>query len=103
MHKISVSIVYAVTEKQWLFETIVARGTSAAELFEMADFRQEIDQLADADLTSLSLGVFAQKIDPDYLLQDGDRVEVYRPLKADPKEVRRQLALMGKTIGKNKR
>lgn len=102
MHKINVSIVYATVEQQWVYETSVARGTSAAELFELADFRQEIDLLADADPTSISMGVFAQKIEADYLLEDGDRVEIYRPLKADPKEVRRQLALLGKTIGKNK-
>ena len=102
MHNISVSIVYATAEKQWLFETTVARGTSAAELFEIANFRRDITALANLSVDSLSLGVYAQKIDPDYLLEQGDRVEIYRSLKADPKEVRRQLAVLGKTIGKTK-
>ena len=103
MHNISVSIVYATAEKQWLFEATVVRGTSAAELFEMANFRRDISDLAELDLSSVSLGVYAQKVDSDYLLEQGDRVEVYRSLKADPKEVRRQLAVLGKTIGKTKK
>ena len=35
----------------------------------------------------------------DEVLQPGERVEIYRPLKADPKEVRRRLAAEGKTMG----
>jgi len=62
--------------------------------------RAQIDALKDKEIDSLSIGVYAEKIDLDYLLEEGDRVEIYRPLTADPKEVRRQLALMGKTMGK---
>ena len=102
MREINVSLVYAITEQQWLFETKVARGTTAAELFQMAKSAPGYELLRQLDLDLLSLGVFAQKIDEDYLLEEGDRVEIYRPLKADPKEVRRQLASLGKTIGKNK-
>lgn len=38
------------------------------------------------------VGIFGTRVPPDRVLADGDRVEVYRPLKADPREVRRQLA-----------
>lgn len=103
MHKINVSIAYATKEKQWLYEAFVARGTSAQELIEMSGFCAQIDALKDKEIDSLSIGVYAEKIDLDYLLEEGDRVEIYRPLTADPKEVRRQLALMGKTMGKNKK
>lgn len=99
MHQISVSVVYATKEKQWLYETRVSRGCSAQDLVEIADFMTEVPDLSDTDIESLSLGVFSQKVNADYLLEEGDRVEIYRPLTADPKEVRRQLALMGKTIG----
>ena len=101
MHKIDVSIVYAERERQWLFEATVARGTSALELFEMSGFVNQIPALHNVNTNELDLGVFADKIDTDYLLEAGDRVEVYRPLLADPKEVRRQLALVGKTMGKS--
>jgi len=103
MHEINVSLVYANPQQQWLYETRVARGTSAIDLIGVSNFMRQIPELAGADVTTLSLGIYAQRIQGDYLLEEGDRVEIYRPLKADPKEVRRQLALMGKTIGKNKR
>ena len=38
MHNINVSVVYATKEKQWIYESVVARGTSAQELIEMSDF-----------------------------------------------------------------
>lgn len=99
MHQISVSTVYATTDKQWLFETRVPRGTSAQELVDLAGFMRDIPSLAKSSIDDLMIGVFAEKVSMDYLLEDGDRVEIYRPLTADPKEVRRQLALIGKTMG----
>ena len=99
MHNISVSVVYATKEKQWLFETIVARGTSAQELIEMSDFFAQIEDLKGGGIDALTIGVYTEKVTMDYLLEEGDRVEIYRPLTADPKQVRRQLALMGKTMG----
>lgn len=38
------------------------------------------------------VGIFGNRVAPNRVLSDGDRVEIYRPLKADPREVRRQLA-----------
>jgi len=100
MATISVSLVYALTDKQYFYETSLPRGSSAEELINLSSFMSEIPELSDADPSDLTLGVFAQKIESDYLLEEGDRVEIYRSLTADPKEVRRQLALLGKTIGK---
>jgi len=100
MATISVSLVYALTDKQYFYETSLPLGSSAEELINLSSFMSEIPELSDADPSDLTLGVFAQKIESDYLLEEGDRVEIYRSLTADPKEVRRQLALLGKTIGK---
>lgn len=99
MHTIKVSIVYATREKQWIYNAIVDRGTSAQELLQESGFLEEVDALMSACLSDIELGVFSQKIAHDHLLEEGDRVEIYRPLTADPKEVRRQLAKMGKTMG----
>jgi len=99
MHTIDVSVVYATEKKQWIYEATVDRGTSAHELLLASGFFEQIDDLKSVSPSSMALGVFSQKIDPDHLLQAGDRVEIYRPLTADPKEVRRQLAKMGKTMG----
>lgn len=100
MHNISVSVAYATPEKQWCYETSVARGTSAEELIDYSGFMNEIPQLVGQKVEGLIIGVYADKVELDYLLEEGDRVEIYRPLMADPKKVRRQLALLGKTMGK---
>jgi len=100
MHEITVSLVFALPERQWVYEARVPRGHSAAELVDQSGFLTEITFLKNKSVKDLALGVFAQPIRMDYLLEEGDRVEIYRPLTADPKEVRRQLALLGKTMGK---
>jgi putative ubiquitin-RnfH superfamily antitoxin RatB of RatAB toxin-antitoxin module len=100
MRRINVSIVYASSSQQWVKEFSVLRGTSAEELIEKSNFLRDIECLKDSDHKKLTIGIYAQKVEPDHLLEEGDRVEIYRPLTADPKEVRRQLALLGKTMGK---
>jgi len=99
MHKINVSIVYAMPQKQWLLELQVTRGTNAEELVQMSKFLEQIDTLRGKTIEQLKLGVYSQKVTIDYLLEEGDRLEIYRELTADPKEVRRQLAKLGKSIG----
>ena len=99
MYKINVSLVYATKEQQWIKEVSMTRGSSVSDLIECSDFLTEIDGLKGKTIEELSLGNFAQKVSADTLLEEGDRIEIYRPLTADPKEVRRQLALIGKTIG----
>jgi putative ubiquitin-RnfH superfamily antitoxin RatB of RatAB toxin-antitoxin module len=99
MHQINVSVAYATAEKQWVHKTCLSRGSNAYDLIENSGFMVLIEALAEQSIDALDLGVFAQKVSHDYLLQEGDRLEIYRPLTADPKEVRRQLALMGKTMG----
>ena len=51
-------------------------------------------------LSTDSAGVFAKLVKPDTVLRDRDRVEIYRPLIADPKEVRKQRAAEGKAMKK---
>ena len=100
MHKITVSIVYATAEKQWLKELRVMRGTSAKELIDQSGFLTEIVDLQGRVVGELNIGIYAQKTDMEHLMEEGDRLEIYRDLTADPKEVRRQLALLGKSMGK---
>lgn len=52
------------------------------------------------DLAKSKLGVFAKLAKPDSVLRDRDRVEIYRPLIADPKEVRKQRVAEGKVMKK---
>ena len=101
LHIINVSLVYAEKQQQWFKEVTVPRGTTAGELIEQTQILAQVPGLTPQSLGELVLGVYAEKVSLDYMLEEGDRLEIYRPLTADPKEVRRQLALLGKTMGKN--
>ena len=52
------------------------------------------------DLKKNKIGVFAKLAKADTVLRDRDRIEIYRPLIADPKEVRKQRAAEGKVMKK---
>lgn len=99
MHQINVSVVYATPKKQWLIELRVPRGTNAEELILESRLLDQVGALQGRAVDDLTFGVYAQKVQADYLLEEGDRLEIYRELTADPKEVRRQLAKLGKTMG----
>ncbi len=93
---IKVEIAYALPDKQRLIELKVPAGTTA---FEAAARSGITDSFPDLDLEAAPMGVFGQALGTKgtaaakgYVLQDGDRVEIYRPLKADPKEARRKRA-----------
>lgn len=89
-------VVYATPERQLLLPLTVPQGTTALELVRLSPMAAEFPE---ADFTDPTLGVFAQPVSHDYVVKEGDRIEIYRPLTADPKEVRRQLALAGLTMG----
>jgi putative ubiquitin-RnfH superfamily antitoxin RatB of RatAB toxin-antitoxin module len=54
-----------------------------------------LQHFPEIDVEACDLGVFGKAVAPTYELSDGDRIEIYRPLVADPKEIRRQRAEMG--------
>lgn len=87
--KIDVSVAYATPEVQRVVALRVEEGTTLMQAIELSEITQEFPE---ADLSPDNLGVFSRKQPPDYVLQAGDRVEIYRPLIADPKEVRRKRA-----------
>lgn len=98
--RINVEVVYALPEHQRLVPLELAAGSSARQAVEQSGLLAEFPEI---ELANAHLGIFGKLIAAETLLQDGDRVEIYRPLKADPKEVRRQLAAAGKTMGRDKR
>ncbi|MFP4209446.1 MAG: RnfH family protein [Wenzhouxiangella sp.] len=89
MAKLTVEVAAALPERQIVIELHLVEGSTAAEAIEAADLANRLPGFA-VDLQRI--GVFGRPCRPDRVLADGDRVELYRPLKADPKEVRRQLA-----------
>jgi putative ubiquitin-RnfH superfamily antitoxin RatB of RatAB toxin-antitoxin module len=87
----TVEVAYALPEKQALLSVKVSEGVTALQAVQQSGIGQQFSELA-LDSPALELGVFGQVVPHDYPLQPGDRVEIYRPLKADPKEARKARA-----------
>lgn len=87
--RIAIEIVYATPERQELLEIQVDRGTTAREAIALSGLREMFPQMV---VDEKALGVFSRKVSPDHVLEPGDRLEIYRPLIADPKESRRRRA-----------
>ena len=87
--KLSVEVAYALPDLQVIVSLEVDAGTTALQTVELSGIRQQFCELEEAELV---LGVFGRKRPAEHVLRAGDRVEIYRDLIADPKEVRRQRA-----------
>ena len=87
---ISVEVAYALPEKQKIIALEVPEGTNAYTAVTQSEISHHFQGL---DIDSAAMGVFGKVIKPkDYLLVEGDRVEIYRPLQADPKAARKARA-----------
>jgi putative ubiquitin-RnfH superfamily antitoxin RatB of RatAB toxin-antitoxin module len=86
---ITVEVAYALPQRQALLAVDVPAGTTAIEAARLSGVA---GQFEDIDLDNAKLGIFGKLVAPGQVLQEGDRVEIYRPLIADPKEVRKARA-----------
>jgi uncharacterized protein len=93
---ITVEVAYALPHKQKIVELLVAPGTTALQAVERSGLDKDFP---DIDYATAKLGLFGQALGTkglkkahEHELQAGDRIEIYRPLTADPKEVRRKRA-----------
>lgn len=64
-------------------------GATVADAIERSGIRR---RYPDLDIRPDRLGIFSRKTSPESVLRDGDRVEIYRALRVDPKEARRRRA-----------
>lgn len=87
---IRVEVVLAMPGRQELVALEVETGTTLAGAITLSGLPERFEGF---ELDLKKVGIFGQKASPERVLVDGDRVEIYRPLIADPKEVRRQRAL----------
>jgi putative ubiquitin-RnfH superfamily antitoxin RatB of RatAB toxin-antitoxin module len=94
-----VEVAYALAERQWLVAIDVAVGTTAGEAVAQSGLVGQHPALAAGPL---HLALFGRVVATEQALREGDRVEVLRPLVADPKEVRRSLAAEGKVMGRRR-
>ena len=87
--KIAVEVAYALPEKQYLQRVTLQEGATVEEAIRASGL---LELRTDIDLTKNKVGTYSRPAKLSDSVHDGDRVEIYRPLIADPKELRRQRA-----------
>lgn len=90
---INVEVAYALPHKQAILQVAVPVGATALEAAQKSGITRQFE---DIDLDNAKLGIFGKVVAPTQVLREGERVEIYRPLLADPKEVRKARAARAK-------
>lgn len=82
-----VGVAYATPARQLWLEVEVPEGATALHAIERSGILAEYPEI---DLSTQKLGIFGKLAKPDAVLKEGDRVEIYRPITADPKTAKRK-------------
>ena len=90
---IAVEVAYALPDWQEIIALEVEPGTTAREAVARSAINRSFPEI---NVERVELGIFGKAVKPDHPLHAGDRVEIYRPLIADPKAVRKQRAAAAK-------
>lgn len=97
MSLIQVEVVYALPNKQTILSLRVPVGEQVRQVIEQSGILQQYPEI---NLNSNMVGIFGRQVKLEQTLQNGDRIEIYRPLLADPKEIRRRRAEQAKEEGR---
>lgn len=89
MNTIAVQVVYALPDKQYLYKLSVPIGSTVLDVIKLSPILKVRSEI---ELDNLKVGVYSRIVKLTDIVKDGDRVEIYRPLVADPKELRRKRA-----------
>ena len=92
---IRIEVCYAKPEVQAMVALTVPAGTTALQAAQQSGLAGRYPEI---DLTKQALGIRGKRVEGERVLEEGDRLEILRPLTADPKETRRRLAAKGKTM-----
>ena len=84
--RIEIEIVYALPDEQFTQTLRVERGTTIEQAIEQSGFLLRYPGMA---MDPTNVGIYGRRADPSTVLREFDRVEIYRPLIADPKQARR--------------
>ena len=96
VESIRIEVCYAKPEMQAMVALTVPAGTTALQAAQQSGLAGRHPEI---DLSKQTLGIRGKRVEPGRVLEEGDRVEILRPLSADPKETRRRLAIKGKVMG----
>ncbi|MEA9392413.1 RnfH family protein [Acerihabitans sp. TG2] len=86
---IHVEVVYALPDRQYRHQITLADGSTLEQAIQASGI---LRQRKDIDLAKNKVGIFSRPAKLADKINDGDRVEIYRPLLIDPKDLRRQRA-----------
>jgi len=89
---LTVEVAYALPDRQCVMSLSLPAGATVGDALDAVADRPPFDAL---DLAAVPIGVFGDRCGRDRSLADGDRVEVYRPLRMEPREARRWRARRG--------
>ncbi|WP_299022147.1 RnfH family protein [uncultured Photobacterium sp.] len=90
---IHVEVVYALPQVQRVIKLAITPDTKVQEIIEQSGV---LEMYSEIDLKKNKVGVYSRNVRLDATVHDGDRIEIYRPLLADPKEIRRKRAEQAK-------
>ncbi len=97
VHEIQVEVAYALPDQQIILPVKVQESCTVEEAIQRSGI---LERFPEIQLAQTKVGIFSKLTKLDSILRDKDRVEIYRPLIADPKEVRRKRAEEGKVMKK---
>ena len=89
MNQINIEIAYALPDRSYLKSFKVDEGTMIQTAILQSGILQQFTEI---DLRENKVGIYSRPAKLTDQLKDGDRIEIYRPLLADPKEIRRKRA-----------
>ncbi|TKI06791.1 RnfH family protein [Martelella alba] len=89
MPEIRVAVAYALPERQYLRNITLPEGSTVRQAIDASGI---LELRGDIHLDQNQVGIFSKVVSLETTLHDGDRVEIYRPLLVDPKELRRRRA-----------
>ncbi|NOR66175.1 MAG: RnfH family protein [Woeseiaceae bacterium] len=92
----AIEVVFALPERQELISLTVEPGTTVAMAIRQCAIG---DLFPEEDLAKCQAGIWGKPVGRDHPLKDGDRLELYRRLSMDPREARRKLAAVGRSMG----
>ncbi|GAA0356509.1 RnfH family protein [Bowmanella denitrificans] len=95
--QIRLEVVYALPNKQALLEVVVERGTTVQEAIQASGL---LKRFPDLDISQSKVGIWYRTCKLTDVPKDGDRIAIYRPLIADPKDARRRRAEKAKDEGR---
>ena len=94
---VPIEVVYALPEEQVIFTAEVAENATIRDGIEASGV---LERYPEIDVATVKVGIFGKLAPMKTVLRAKDRIEIYRPLSADPKEVRKKRAAEGKRMKK---